>query len=136
MLVTIDNHPKLRAPVAEVVVADRLVAEEFQGAVQAIADDGAADVAHVHRLGDVGGAVVDDVRLRLADGRHAERGSADAVAACAASQSSRRRKLMKPGPAISGGSQRSAIFNRPMISAAISRGGFPSRLPNGIAQLA
>ncbi len=72
ILVAIDDHPELRAPVAEVIVADRLVAQELQRAIQAIADHGAADVAHVHRLGDVRGAVIDHVRARLLDRRHAE----------------------------------------------------------------
>ncbi len=54
VLVAVDDHPELRAPVADVVVADHAVAEELQHAVEGVADHGRADVADVHRLGDVG----------------------------------------------------------------------------------
>lgn len=47
------DHAKLSTPIADVVVGDDLVAEEAGDAGEAIANDGGADVADVHRLGDV-----------------------------------------------------------------------------------
>ena len=55
------NHAELGAPVAEMIVADDLVAEEAQRPGQSIADNSTAQVANVHRLGDVGRTVVNDV---------------------------------------------------------------------------
>ena len=72
MLVAVDDHAELGAPVAEVVVADRVVAEESQHAVEGVADHGRADVADVHRLGHVGRGVVDDDGPRLGGRRDAE----------------------------------------------------------------
>ncbi len=60
-----EDHAELRAPVAQVVVADDLVAERRVDPRQALADHGRAEVADVHRLGDVGRRVVDHDRLRL-----------------------------------------------------------------------
>ena len=67
-----DQLAELRAPVAEVVVGDHLPAERAQGAVERRADDGRADVADVHRLGDVGGGVVDHHLAPAPDGAEAE----------------------------------------------------------------
>ncbi len=53
-----------------------------------------------------------------------------------ASQSLRSRTLMKPGPAISGGSVIAARSRRSTISLATSRGLRRSCLPSGMAQLA
>ena len=55
---------ELRAPVADVVVADDAVAEQAQRALQRVADAGGADVADVHRLGDVGRAEINDHDFR------------------------------------------------------------------------
>ena len=61
------------------VVGDRVVAAKFQDLGEGVADHRRADVAHVHRLGDIRAAEVDDDRLwrgdrrdthpRIADGR-------------------------------------------------------------------
>src|SRR3954466_2240102 len=59
-----DDHPELRAPVANVIVANDIVAEELGNAGERVADDGAPDVADVHRLRDIGRAEVDDDLLR------------------------------------------------------------------------
>jgi hypothetical protein len=72
MLVAIDDHSELRAPIAQMVVADYLVPEESQRAVQSIADDGRTNVAHMHGLSHVGGRVVDDNRPGRGDGRDAQ----------------------------------------------------------------
>ena len=53
----VEDHAELRAPVADVVVADDRVAEEPQHAAQGVADHRRADVADVHRLGHVRGGV-------------------------------------------------------------------------------
>ena len=68
----VEEHAELRAPIADVVVAHDRVAEEGGDAGEGVAEDGGADVADVHRLGDVGGAEVDDDRLRLPGGGDAE----------------------------------------------------------------
>ena len=67
-----DDHPELRAPVADVIVADDVVAEELGDARERVAEDGRADVADVHRLGDVGRAEVDDDRAWVRGARDAE----------------------------------------------------------------
>ena len=64
-----EDHAELRAPVAQVVVADDLVPERREDPRQAVADDGRAEVPDVHRLGDVGRREVDDDRLGDARGR-------------------------------------------------------------------
>ncbi len=70
--IAINQHPELRAPVAEVIVGDHRVAEEAQQPRDGVADDRAAQMADVQRLGDVRAAVVDDESLRLRRKRHAE----------------------------------------------------------------
>ena len=67
MLVAVEDHAELGAPVADVVVADNLVAEEPQHPAERVADHGRADVADVHRLGHVRGGKVDHERARLLD---------------------------------------------------------------------
>ena len=47
------NHPELGAPIPDMVVRDHLVAHPARHARQRITDKGAADVADMHRLGDV-----------------------------------------------------------------------------------
>ena len=66
-----DEHPKLRPPVAHVIVAYDLVAREFEDAGDGVADDRAAQMADVHFLGQVGMRVVDYDLLRRILG-HAE----------------------------------------------------------------
>ncbi len=55
-------------------------------------------------------------------------GSASCPVTKSASTADLSRKLMKPGPAISGGSHRSSSASRSTMDAAISRGGLPSDL--------
>ena len=59
------QHAELRAPIAEVIVGDDLVAQQPQRARQTIAQDGRADVADVHGLGHVGRAEIHDHGPRL-----------------------------------------------------------------------
>ena len=54
------------------VIGDDLVAEEARGAREAVADDRAADVTDVHRLGDVGRRVIDDDTARRGNPGDAE----------------------------------------------------------------
>ncbi len=61
MLVAVDDHAELCAPVADVIVADDLMAEEAERAAKGIADHGRADMADMHRLGHIGRGVVDHV---------------------------------------------------------------------------
>ena len=60
-----EDHAELRSPVAQVVVADHMMAQGLEDPGQAVADHGRADVPHVHRLGDVGRGKVDHDRSRL-----------------------------------------------------------------------
>ena len=60
-----DQQAHLEAPVAEVGVAGDVVAAQAEQPFQALADDGAAQVADVHGLGHVRAAVVDDHLARL-----------------------------------------------------------------------
>ena len=55
----LDEHPERRAPVADVVLADDVVAELLQGAGQRVADHRRPQVTDVHLLGQVGRGVVD-----------------------------------------------------------------------------
>jgi hypothetical protein len=62
---TVDQHPELRAPVADVIVAHGFVADELCDACNGVAEDRAANVANVHRLGDVRRGEVDDDFFRV-----------------------------------------------------------------------
>ena len=53
ILVPVNDHPELGAPVAEMIVADRAVPEKLQDSIQRVADHRRANVAYVHRLGNV-----------------------------------------------------------------------------------
>ncbi len=68
----VDDLAELRAPVAEMVVGDDLITHEPRHARQAIADDRRAQVADVHRLGDVRAAEVDHHHGRRLRQGHAE----------------------------------------------------------------
>jgi hypothetical protein len=72
MLPAIDDHPELGPPVADVVVANRPMADELQHLIEGVADHRRADMPHMHRLGDVRRRVVEHERPRLRDRRHAE----------------------------------------------------------------
>ena len=67
-----ENHPELRAPVAEVVVGDRVVAAEAEDPGDRVADHRRANMADMHRLGDVRRAEIDDDRVGLGHGWHPE----------------------------------------------------------------
>ncbi|MNM49653.1 hypothetical protein D3C81_606610 [compost metagenome] len=60
------QHAELGTPVADVVLADDVVAQELQHARNAVTDDGRAQVADVHFLGQVGCRHVDHHLLRRA----------------------------------------------------------------------
>ena len=72
MLVTVENHPELGAPVTQMVVAHHAMPDEPKRAAQAVADHGRADVPDVHRLGHVRGGIVDQVGSRRGDRRNAQ----------------------------------------------------------------
>ncbi len=67
----LDQHPERRAPVAEVVAPDHLVAEELPQAHDRVPDDRRAQVPDVHLLGHVRADVVDHDPLRRRDDREA-----------------------------------------------------------------
>src|SRR5205823_6925873 len=74
MLVQVlDQHPELRAPVAEMVLPDHGSAEEGEDPGQGVADHRASEVADVHLLGDVGLRVLDQGHPRVT-GPHAQAG--------------------------------------------------------------
>ena len=66
----LDEHAEGRAPVAHVVVPDHPMARPVQQPDDGIADDGAAQVADVHLLGDIGRRVVDHDGLGRFHQRH------------------------------------------------------------------
>ena len=118
-----EDHAELRAPVAQVVVADHLMAQGREDPGQAVADHGRADVPHVHRLGDVGRGEVDDDRPRLR-GRHETgktRHRADRPG-CARSRRRASRTFRNPGPATSGGPASGSRSTASATSEARSRG--------------
>ena len=61
MLEAVDDHPELRAPIAEMIVADDAMAQETQRPTECVANHGGANVAHVHRLGHIGRRIVDHI---------------------------------------------------------------------------
>ncbi len=67
-----EQHAELGAPVADVVLPDHRVAEELEDARDGVADDGRAQVADVHFLGQVRRGQVDHHALRRACLAHAE----------------------------------------------------------------
>ncbi len=71
-LVTEEDHAETGAPVADMIVGNNVVAEKTIEAREGIAEDGAAQMADVHLLGDIGTAVIDDQRLRFGDGIDSE----------------------------------------------------------------
>src|SRR6266566_22794 len=56
---TPDDHAELRPPIADVIVANNVVAEEFRDAREGVAQESAADVTDMHRLGHVGRTEID-----------------------------------------------------------------------------
>src|SRR5438552_7145625 len=72
MFPSVDDHPELGAPVADVIVPGDFVAEKLGDPRQGVAEDGAADVADMHRLGDVRRAEVDYDPARSFGARNAE----------------------------------------------------------------
>ena len=80
----LDEHAERRPPVADVVLAPHVVAEEAEHAGQRVADERGAQVADVHLLGHVGRRVVDDAPSRgVATGSTPSRASAESAATCA-----------------------------------------------------
>ena len=65
LLPTHQQHPELRPPIANMVVRDDAMTEQSQRSRQTIAQDGRANVAHVHGLGYVGRTGVDHDGARL-----------------------------------------------------------------------
>ncbi len=68
----LDQHAERRAPVADVVLTDDVVAEEVEHAHEGVADQRGAQVPDVHLLGDVRRRVVDDHGLGRGDRCDAE----------------------------------------------------------------
>jgi hypothetical protein len=68
----LDEHTERRAPIADVVLADDLVAQELEHSCERVADDRGTQVAHVHFLGDVRRGIVDNDAVFRGRKRHAE----------------------------------------------------------------
>ena len=62
-----DEHAELCSPVSDVVEPEDVVAEELDEVGDGVADDGRAEVAHVHLLRDVRRRVVQDGALPVED---------------------------------------------------------------------
>ena len=92
------QHAELRAPVADVVVGDDAVAEQAQHAREAVAENRGADVADVHRLGDVGRTEIHDDGARLGGlSRRTDARRARPIAGFRRAPSGLSRKFRKPG---------------------------------------
>ena len=65
-LVGVDHLAELGAPVAQVIDAHGLVAQEIVDALQAVADHGGGQVSHTKALGDVDGGIVQAHGLAIA----------------------------------------------------------------------
>jgi hypothetical protein len=74
VLPAVNDFSELRAPVTDVVVGCNFVAEETGDAHEAVAEDRAADMADMHRLGDIRGAEIDEDFLGLGRAGDAEPG--------------------------------------------------------------
>jgi len=70
----VNDLAELRAPVADVVVGGDFVAKKTGDAHEAVAEDRAADMADMHRLGDIRGAEIDKNFFRVGGGGDAEPG--------------------------------------------------------------
>ena len=66
-----DEHSKLRAPIADVIIGDDAVAEEFSDAGESVAENCGADVTNVHRLGNIRRTEINDDGFRFRDHRYA-----------------------------------------------------------------
>ena len=64
VFIAVKKDAKLRPPVAQVVIGHDLVAEKAKQPGQGVADDRASQMSHVHGLGDIGRAVVNDEGAR------------------------------------------------------------------------
>ena len=137
VLVAVEQDAELRAPVAEVVVGDDRVAQEAQQPRQGVADDRAAQMADVHRLGDVGRAVIDDEGPRRRRRRDAEplvaRPSPGPAGPASRAQAQVDEARARRSPAARAGRPSGS---RSTISWATSRGFLPSTLASDMAQLA
>ena len=67
-----DDQAHLQTPVAQVNVADGIIAEEFVQPFQALADDGGAQMTDVQGLGHIGSAVIHHNGLPCPGFHHAE----------------------------------------------------------------
>ncbi|MBA7619078.1 hypothetical protein ES703_26410 [subsurface metagenome] len=66
------QHSELCTPVADVVLADDFVAEEFVYPADAVANNGAPQMAYVHLLGNVRAGKIDNNSLRYSGLIYAE----------------------------------------------------------------
>ena len=72
ILPTVDDHAKLRAPIADMIVADDVVAEEGGDPRERVTQDSAANMADVHRLRHVRRTEIDHDAFGRICGRDAE----------------------------------------------------------------
>ncbi len=72
MLPAINHHPELRAPVADVIVANDFVPKKFRDPSERVAQNDAADMADMHRLGDIRRPEVDHDAVSRFGRRHAQ----------------------------------------------------------------
>ena len=66
MLEPIDNHAKLGSPIAQMIITDHPMSQEAGNTTDRIAYHGRTNVAHMHRLGDVGGRIINHQATGLA----------------------------------------------------------------------
>ena len=72
ILPAVNHHPELRAPIADVIVANDFVAEKRSDPRERVTQHGAANVTDVHRLRDIGRAEIDHDPFRRRRFLHSE----------------------------------------------------------------
>src|SRR4029077_7377066 len=65
ILPTVNHHPELSSPIAEMVITDDIVPKVRCDSCQGVSQDRTADVAHVHWLRDIRRPEIDDDAVRL-----------------------------------------------------------------------
>src|SRR5262249_28386449 len=67
-----DEHAELGSPIADVVLSNNAVPDEFHNPAERVANDRASEVPNVHLLGNIWGGVIDDDRLWIGSSSDSE----------------------------------------------------------------
>ena len=72
MFVSINDHSKLRSPIAKMVIRNHGMPQELEDLGNGIADDSGTNVTDMHRFRYVGRRKIDDIRFRFGSTIHSE----------------------------------------------------------------